>query len=93
MSIDGKMFSVQQVEQMKEDLAPYQLQVNLFGDPLKSIWKDRPAMPDAPAFIYDVKYAGKSCGEKVAAIRTELKEKGIFALFISVWTKSHGLSI
>ena len=83
VSIDGKMFSVQQVEQMKEDLAPYQLQVNLFGDPLKNIWKDRPSMPDAPAFIYDVKYAGKSCGEKVAAIRTELKEKGIFALFLS----------
>ena len=83
VSIDGKMFSVQQVEQMKEDLAPYQLQVNLFGDPLKNIWKDRPSMPDAPAFIYDVKYAGKSCGEKVAAIRTELKEKGIFDLFLS----------
>ena len=83
VSIDGKMFSVQQVEQMKEDLAPYQLQVNLFGDPLKNIWKDRPSMPDAPAFIYDVKYAGKSCGEKVAAIRTELKKKGIYALFSS----------
>ncbi len=83
VSIDGKMFSVQQVEQMKEDLAPYQLQVNLFGDPLKNIWKDRPSMPDAPAFIYDVKYAGKSCGEKVAAIRTEQKKKGIFALFLS----------
>ena len=83
VSIDGKMFSVQQVEQMKEDLAPHQLQVNLFGDPLKNIWKDRPSMPDAPAFIYDVKYAGKSCGEKVAAIRTELKKKGIFALFLS----------
>ena len=83
VSIDGKMFSVQQVEQMKEDLAPYQLQVNLFGDPLKNIWKDSPSMPDAPAFIYDVKYAGKSCGEKVAAIRTELKKKGIFALFLS----------
>ena len=83
VSIAGKMFSVQQVEQMKEDLAPYQLQVNLFGDPLKNIWKDRPSMPDAPAFIYDVKYAGKSCGEKVAAIRTELKKKGIFALFLS----------
>ncbi len=83
VSIDGKMFSVQQVEQMKEDLAPYQLQVNLFGDPLKNIWKDRPSMPEAPGLMYDVKYAGKSCGEKVAAIRTELKKKGIFALFLS----------
>ena len=83
VSIDGKMFSVQQVEQMKEDLAPYQLQIDMFGDPLKSIWKDRPSMPDAPAFIYDVKYAGKSCEEKVTAIRAELKKKGIYALFLS----------
>ena len=41
VSIDGKMFSVQQVEQMKEELAAYSLQVDLFGDPLKRIWKDR----------------------------------------------------
>ena len=64
VSIDGKMFSVQQVEQMKEELAAHQLQVDIFGDPLSSIWKDRPAMPDSPAFIYDIKYAGKSCEEK-----------------------------
>ena len=83
VSIDGKMFSVQQVEQMKEDLAPYQLQVNLFGDPLKNIWKDRPSMPDAPAFIYDVKYAGKSCEEKIASIRTEIQKQGTDGLFIS----------
>ena len=35
VSIDGKMFSVQQVEQMKEELAAHQLQVDIFGDPLK----------------------------------------------------------
>ena len=83
VSIDGKMFSVQQVEQMKEELAAHQLQVDIFGDPLSSIWKDRPAMPDSPAFIYDIKYAGKSCEEKISAIRTELKKKGVYALFIS----------
>ena len=83
VSIDGKMFSVQQVEQMKEELAAHQLQVDIFGDPLSSIWKNRPAMPDSPAFIYDIKYAGKSCEEKISAIRTELKKKGVYALFIS----------
>ena len=45
------MFSVQQVEQMKEELAAHQLQVDIFGDPLKNIWKDRPSIPDSPAFI------------------------------------------
>ena len=83
VSIDGKMFSVQQVEQMKEELAAHQLQVDIFGDPLQGIWKDRPSMPDSPVFIYDIKYAGKSCEEKIAAIRTELKKKGVYALFLS----------
>lgn len=83
VSIDGKMFSVQQVEQMKEELMAYNLQIDIFGDPLKKIWKDRPAIPDAPAFVYDIKYAGKSCKEKVAAIREELKKKGVYALFLS----------
>lgn len=82
-SIDGKMFSVQQVEQMKEKLAPYSLQVDIFGDPLKRIWEGRPSMPDSPAYIYDIKYAGVSCEKKVAAIRAELKKKGVDALFLS----------
>lgn len=83
VSIDGKMFSVQQVEQMKEELAAYSLQVDLFGDPLKRIWKDRPSIPDSPAFVYNIEYAGKSCEEKVAAIRAELTKKGAYALFLS----------
>ena len=92
-SIDGKMFSVQQVEQMKEELAAHQLQVDIFGDPLSSIWKDRPAMPDSPAFIYDIKYAGKSCEEKISAIRTELKRKVSMLYSYPHSTRSHGLSI
>ena len=83
VSIDGKMFSVQQVGQMKEELAAYSLQVDLFGDPLKRIWKDRPSIPNSPAFVYDIEYAGKSCEEKVAAIRAELTKKGAYALFLS----------
>lgn len=83
VSIDGKMFSVQQVEQMKEELAAYGIEVDIFGDPLKDIWKDRPSIPDSPAFVYDIKYAGKTCEEKLAAIRAELKKKGAYALFLS----------
>lgn len=81
--IDGKMFSVQQVEQMKSELAACNIQLDIAGDLLKDIWHDRPAMPDAPAFIYEIQYAGKSCGEKVSAIREELKKQGVYALFLS----------
>ena len=81
--IDGKMFSVQQVEQMKEELAAHRLRIELAGDLLEEIWEDRPSIPDSPAFIYDIRYAGKSCGEKLSDIRAELKKKGIYALLLT----------
>ena len=83
VGIDGKMFSVLQVEQIQKELATHNIQVHLSGDLIDEIWEDRPKMPEAPAFIHEIKYAGKSCQSKVAEIRTELKEKGIDALFLS----------
>lgn len=83
VSIDGKMFSVHQVEQMKKELAEYHLRVDLFGDLPGTIWQNRPLLPEAPAFVYQMKYAGKSCEDKVSAIRSELKKRGIYALFLS----------
>lgn len=83
VSIDGRMFSVEQVEQMQKELIERNHQVDLLGDLMKKVWKDRPSLPEAPAFVYEMKYAGKSCEEKVAAIRSELSKKGIHALFLS----------
>ena len=40
-------------------------------------------MPDAPAFIYDLKYAGRSCKEKIETIRKNLEEKEVEGLFLS----------
>ncbi|MDD3040228.1 aminopeptidase P family protein [Bacteroides sp.] len=83
VGIDGKMFSVLQVEQIKKDLATHNLQLNMSDDPMNYIWKDRPAMPEAPAFVYELQYAGRSCEEKVEILRAELKKQGIEALFLS----------
>lgn len=82
ISIDGKMFSAFQVEEMQKELASYNLRVDIFGDPLQTIWEDRPSMPLAPAFVYDIQYAGKSCAEKIAQIRAELTRKNSYALLL-----------
>lgn len=82
ISIDGKMFSAFQVEEMQKELASYNLRVDIFGDPLQTIWEDRPSMPLAPAFVYDIQYAGKSCAEKIAQIRAELIRKNSYALLL-----------
>ena len=83
VGIDGKLFSVNQVEQMKLELEAYGIQLRIYGDLPAEVWEDRPSIPDAPAFVYDIKYAGKSCEEKVAAIRLELAKKGAEGLLLS----------
>ncbi len=83
VGIDGKMFSVQQVEQLKEELEAAGLQLNTHADLIDEVWKNRPTIPEAPAYIYKQEFAGKSCKEKIETIRCELKKKGAEGVFIS----------
>lgn len=83
VGLDGKMFSVTQVEQLKAELEKHSIEIRLCPDPMEKIWEDRPVMPEAPAFIYDIKYAGISCTEKIATIRQELKKQGVSAVMLS----------
>ena len=83
IGIDGKMFSVEQVEQMRRKLEAENIHLEICGDLSGEIWKERPGMPNTPAFIYELKYAGKSCQEKIEAIRTKLKMQGTDGLFLS----------
>lgn len=83
VSIDGKMFSTEQVEEMKRKLTAHQLLIDTYGDPLGEIWKDRPRIPENPAFVYETQYAGKSSEEKITSIRVELKKQAIDGLFVS----------
>ena len=83
VGIDGKMFSVAQVEQMERELAPRGIRIRTAGDPMERIWEGRPPMPQDPAFVYGLQYAGKSCREKVEEIRSELKGANAEALLLS----------
>ena len=37
-------------------------------------WQNRPALPENPFYIYDVKFAGKSASEKISEVRNEMKK-------------------
>ena len=76
MAIDGKCSSVNEVKDMIADLRKENgitLRTNF--DPLKLIWKDRPAIPENPVEIYPMEYAGESTHDKIARIRQALREK------------------
>ncbi len=53
------------------------------GDLLEAVWTDRPARPAEPVYPLDLKYTGRSRGEKLELLRRSMKEAGAKALFIS----------
>ena len=75
VGIDGNMFSVSQVEQLSQLLKKRQIELEITGDLIGEIWQNRPPMPDTPAFIYDLKYAGRSCKEKIETTRIKNNDK------------------
>ena len=82
VGIDGKMFSVEEVERLRSELQKCQIEIKNIPDPMEELWSDRPPMPEAPAFIHDTKYAGKSCMEKISIIREEMKKCNAKALLL-----------
>ena len=63
------------------------------SDAAGELWTGRPALPDAPIFVHDVKYAGEEPSSKIAAILAETSRCGANAIFISdlaeiAWTST-----
>lgn len=83
VGIDGKMFSVQEVEEMKALFNKKGINLDTRLDPMAELWKDRPAMPQAPAFVYETKYAGTPCLEKIEKIRKQLAKNDAEGLLVS----------
>lgn len=83
VGIDGKMFSADEVQHLQRELKQSGIHVKSIADPMQLLWSDRPAMPLAPAFVYDTKYAGKSFTEKLSAVRKKMKAAGAESLLLS----------
>ena len=82
VGIDGYVFSMLDARQLGKELANKQIELKSMADPMDSIWTDRPALPQAPACIYGIQYAGRTCREKLEDIRLEMKQAGAQALLL-----------
>ena len=83
LGIDGKMFSVLDVEDMKSIFSKRNISVDTSLDPLDLIWEDRPAMPQDPAFIYETRYAGVASLDKIVQVREKMENAGVESLLVS----------
>ena len=84
VGIDGWCSSANSVKELTADLRKeggLTLRTNL--DPLKTIWSDRPAIPENTVEIFPMKYAGESTRDKIARIRKALRERHADGMLMS----------
>ena len=76
VGIDGMVSSTAEVRELISELrlnGGFTLRTNL--DPLREIWHGRPIIPEAPAFVQPMEYAGEAAHDKIRRIRQALREK------------------
>lgn len=83
VGIDGYTTSLQTVNELKNELSDYGIEVVMIEDPYKTIWNDRPDLPDNKPFILEEKYSGESASSKISTIRNHISNTGTDHILIS----------
>ena len=73
LGFDGRTFSGAYCQTLRRQWKKGELRSDL--DLPDAFWTDRPALPDAPAFLLEERYAGQSAAEKLAKLRQELAKR------------------
>ena len=75
LAMDGEVLSYADFKKPESFFSQYNISIkhdkNLPGD----LWEDRPAIPDAPIWELELKYAGKSREDKLSLVREKMAEK------------------
>ena len=84
VGIDGIVCSAAEVEELIKELRHHggiTLRTNL--DPLKIIWKDRPAIPQNKIEEHPLDFSGESCASKIQRIRRALRQQHADGMLMS----------
>lgn len=73
LAFDGKSASAQLARTLAEKVESAGLVVRGNVDLLEEIWKDRPRLPQAPAFLLDATQSGLDTSEKITMIREKMR--------------------
>ena len=83
VAVNPAMFSINGMRKLESQLAEYGISINTNYDFISDVWKERPALPDAPVMVFDEKYTGRSIGDKLAALRTEMGKLHIDTILLT----------
>ncbi|MGE5676567.1 MAG: aminopeptidase P family N-terminal domain-containing protein, partial [Pseudomonadota bacterium] len=74
VGFNGKSMPVSIYKDMQKAYKEKKLSFETGYDFIGQLWEDRPAIPQAPVFVHEIKYAGKSRTEKLAEVRAEMQK-------------------
>ncbi|MCM1110127.1 MAG: aminopeptidase P family protein [Clostridium sp.] len=83
VGVDGFLFSIDQFVGLRDALAAKDITLVDDFAPADRIWKDRPALPDAPIFIHSEEFEGESARERIATVLNQVTADGADAVLIS----------
>ena len=84
VGIDGTVNSYSFVEKLVSDLRHEGgITLRLNFDPLKSIWKDRPSIPNNKVAIQPLEYAGEDAMSKISRIKSEFRKMHCDGMLVS----------
>lgn len=75
IGFDGRVINAHWGEELKQIADAKNAGLYLEEDLIQQIWTDRPAMSCEPAWILEEKYSGRSCENKMKAVREAMKKK------------------
>ena len=83
VGLDGMLFTRAAADKLRLALGAAGINLVTTFDVIDRIWHDRPALPDAPVFVHETKYAGKDARTKLAEELADARTKGADAVFLS----------
>ena len=76
VGFDGRVVDAKFGKMLEDKLKKKQAKIIYEEDLVDKIWSDRPAISAKPAFLLDVKYAGKSREDKLEELRKDMQSFG-----------------
>ncbi|GAB4405383.1 MAG: aminopeptidase P family protein [Bacteroidia bacterium] len=80
---DPRLMSLARYRHLAQALADKAVEWVAVADLPTGTWTDRPALPSAPVFEHDARYAGQSRTDKLAHLRTQMQTQGLDACLLT----------
>ena len=79
LGMNGDLISEDFYRKLKNALADKNIRLQTNYHLIEDLWADRPPLPDAPIYIHELKYTGKSSAQKIQEVRKKMLEDNVEA--------------